>query len=86
MSKNDKNKKELERRADASSIQVSKAWDAAIAPAKAIPMNAMMLYMSGNGVQIFSMMVVWMMVSNPIKGILSMDQSMYRTCLGGPSY
>lgn len=39
-------------------------------------MNAFMLYMSGSGVQIFSMMVVGMLLTNPLKAILSI-----RTCM-----
>lgn len=57
-------------------IQVSKAWDVAYSPAKTIPMNFMMMWMSGNGVQIFSMMVVAMMIMNPLKGIMSMHGGM----------
>ena len=55
------------------SIQVARAWDAAFAPTKSIPMNALMLYMSGNSVQIFSMMGVYMMVANPIRGLADID-------------
>lgn len=40
-----------------------------MAPAKSIPMNLLMMYMSGNGVQIFSMMVVYMTVVNPLKAM-----------------
>lgn len=43
----------------------------AIAPAKSVPMQAFMLYMSGSGVQIFSMMVVGMLLTNPLKAIMS---------------
>ena len=42
-----------------------------MAPAKSVPMNAFMLYMSGSGVQIFSMMVVGMLLTGPVKAILS---------------
>ena len=44
-------------------------------PAKNLPMNAFMLYMSGNTVQIFSMMAVGMLFSTPIKGIAGVNQS-----------
>lgn len=56
-----------------SEIQVTKAWEAAYAPAKTIPMNFMMMWMSGNSVQIFSMMVVAMMIMNPLRGIMSIN-------------
>ncbi|TPX32093.1 hypothetical protein SmJEL517_g04758 [Synchytrium microbalum] len=46
-----------------------KAWDIALAPAKSIPMNGFMLYMSGNSVQIFSILITVMMFWNGIKGV-----------------
>ncbi|WFD05665.1 hypothetical protein MVES1_000997 [Malassezia vespertilionis] len=73
MEKPDKNKSVGDKKIDTSAIQVAKAWEAAMAPAKSIPMNLMMMYMSGNGVQIFSMMVVFMTVINPLKGITTIN-------------
>lgn len=32
-------------------------------------MNLMIMWMSGNSVQIFSMMIVMMLIMNPLKGI-----------------
>lgn len=52
-------------------LRQKRAWDVAFAPAKSVPMNAFMLYMSGSGVQIFSMMVVGMLLTNPIKAIMT---------------
>ncbi|KAJ3022492.1 hypothetical protein HKX48_006034 [Thoreauomyces humboldtii] len=46
-----------------------KAWETALAPAKSIPMNAIMLYMSGNSIQIFSVMVTVMLLWNSLKAI-----------------
>lgn len=46
-----------------------------MAPAKSIPMNAIMIYMSGNGVQLFSVMITAMLFWNPIKAIASLNQS-----------
>ncbi|KAG6850406.1 hypothetical protein H0H93_013631 [Arthromyces matolae] len=56
-------------------LKVSRAWDAAIAPAKALPMQAFMLYMSGGGVQIFSMGIVFMLLLTPFKNIAGMNES-----------
>jgi len=44
-------------------------------PAKTIPMNAIMIYMSGNGVQIFSVMITAMLFWQPIKAIFTLNQS-----------
>lgn len=73
LAQQEKNKEVASKPVDATSIQVSKAWEAAMAPAKSIPMNLMMLYMSGNSVQIFSMMVVYMTVVNPLKAITTVN-------------
>lgn len=64
-----------------SSIQQAKAWELAMSPAKTLPMNMMMMWMSGNGVQLFSMMVVMMMITNPLKGITSINNGMYKSIL-----
>ena len=34
-------------------------------PAKSLPMQAIMLYMSGSGIQIFSMGIVWTLLTSP---------------------
>ncbi|KAI8822440.1 uncharacterized protein EV422DRAFT_566132 [Fimicolochytrium jonesii] len=52
-------------------LKMKKAWETAIAVGKSIPMNAFMLYMSGNSIQIFSVMVTVMMLINAIKAILN---------------
>jgi ER membrane protein complex subunit 4 len=44
-------------------------------PAKTIPMNAIMIYMSGTGVQIFSVMITAMLFWQPIKAIFTLNQS-----------
>ncbi|KAI5291321.1 hypothetical protein KEM54_005407 [Ascosphaera aggregata] len=52
-------------------LKLKKAWEIALAPTKQIPMNAIMMYMSGNSLQIFSIMMVWMLFKGPITGIWS---------------
>ncbi|KAG6831226.1 hypothetical protein H0H92_012023 [Tricholoma furcatifolium] len=54
-------------------LKATRAWDAAIAPAKALPMQAFMLYMSGSGVQIFSMGIVFMLLFTPFKNVAGMN-------------
>ena len=43
----------------------------ALSPSKQLPMNAIMMYMSGNTLQIFSIMMVFMLFKGPIQGLLS---------------
>ncbi|KAJ1338882.1 hypothetical protein BSLG_006519 [Batrachochytrium salamandrivorans] len=55
-------------------LKVKKAWDTALAPAKSIPMNGLMLYMSGNSIQIFSILVTVMLLFNSAKAMLGVPQ------------
>jgi len=57
---------------------LKKAWEIALAPAKAIPMNAIMMYMSGNTLQIFSIMMTVMLFMNPIKALSSVGSTFSR--------
>ncbi|OAX35782.1 DUF1077-domain-containing protein, partial [Rhizopogon vinicolor AM-OR11-026] len=57
------------------SLKEKRAWDLAIAPAKSLPMQAFMLYMSGGGVQIFSMGIVFMLLLTPFKNIAGMNEA-----------
>jgi len=54
-------------------LKGKRAWDLAISPAKSLPMNAFMLYMSGGGVQIFSIGILAMLLVNPIKAVSTME-------------
>ncbi|KAF2237018.1 hypothetical protein EV356DRAFT_512292 [Viridothelium virens] len=59
-------------------LKLKKAWELAIAPAKQLPMNGIMMYMSGNSLQIFSIMMVWMLFKNPINAILNINPTFAR--------
>eukprot|EP01135_Chromosphaera_perkinsii_P006556 Nk52_evm1s542 gene=Nk52_evmTU1s542 len=56
-------------------LKLKKAWDVALGPGKSIPMNAFMMYMAGNTVQIFSIMITGMMFFNPVKALFSVGQT-----------
>ncbi|KAH9918388.1 DUF1077-domain-containing protein [Epithele typhae] len=56
-------------------MKQSRAWDLAISPAKSLPMQAFMLYMSGGGVQIFSMGIVFMLLSSPFKNVAAINSA-----------
>lgn len=59
-------------------LKVKKAWEVALAPVKQLPMTAFMMYMSGNGLQIFSIMMVFMAFKNPIVGLMATNQAFTR--------
>ncbi|EHK22310.1 uncharacterized protein TRIVIDRAFT_60824 [Trichoderma virens Gv29-8] len=59
-------------------LKLKKAWEVALAPVKGLPMTAIMMYMSGNSLQIFSIMMVFMAFKNPIVGLMSTNQAFER--------
>lgn len=59
-------------------LKLKKAWELAIAPAKQLPMNAIGMYMSGNSLQIFSIMMVAMLFKSPIQAIMNIQNVFVR--------
>lgn len=59
-------------------LKLKKAWEVALGPIKSLPMTGIMMYMSGNSLQIFSIMMVFMAFKNPIMGILGTNQAFER--------
>ncbi|EPS37420.1 hypothetical protein H072_8875 [Dactylellina haptotyla CBS 200.50] len=55
--------------AETDDLKVKKAWEIALAPAKSLPMNMIMMYMSGNSLQIFSIMMTVMLFMNPLRAL-----------------
>lgn len=47
----------------------------ALAPVKSLPMTGIMMYMSGNSLQIFSIMMVFMAFKNPLMGLMNTNQA-----------
>lgn len=61
---------------DNDQLKVKKAWEVALAPAKSLPMNLIMSYMSGNSLQIVPIMMTSMMFfMTPFKQILNTNQA-----------
>lgn len=58
-------------------LKGKRAWDVALAPVKSLPVQAFMLYMSGGGVQIFSIGIVFMLLLSPIKNIAGMNEGVF---------
>lgn len=59
-------------------LKLKKAWEVALGPVKNLPMTAIMMYMSGNGLQIFSIMMVFMAFKNPMMGLMGTNQAFER--------
>ncbi|VDK38875.1 unnamed protein product [Dibothriocephalus latus] len=54
-------------------LTVKRSWDIALAPLRQIPMNLLIMWMTGNSISIFPIMMVIMMFMRPIQAILSMQ-------------
>ncbi|WVR07046.1 hypothetical protein IAU60_004085 [Kwoniella sp. DSM 27419] len=52
-------------------LKLRRAWDLALSPAKSLPMQAVMLYFSGSGVQIFSLGMIFMLLTGPITAVFN---------------
>lgn len=59
-------------------LKLKKAWEIALAPIKQLPMTAIMMYMSGSSLQIFSIMMVFQAFKGPIMGLVSTNQAFER--------
>lgn len=59
-------------------LKLKKAWEVALAPVKSLPMTAIMMYMTGNTLQIFSIMMVFMAFKNPLVGLVATNQAFER--------
>ncbi|KAK5129944.1 hypothetical protein LTR08_002705 [Meristemomyces frigidus] len=59
-------------------LKIKKAWELALAPAKQLPMNAIGMYMTGNSLQIFSIMMVFMLFKGPITAVLNIQGTFQR--------
>ncbi|KAG8832222.1 hypothetical protein FRC17_001720 [Serendipita sp. 399] len=56
-------------------LKAKRAWDLATSPAKQLPMQMIMVYFSGGGVQIFSMGMVAMLLASPFKAVAGMNEA-----------
>ena len=65
------------------SLMVQKAWQISFQPAKSIPMNMIVSYMSGTSLQIISIMTALMFVSNPIKSVINIRRT-FKPVMGNP--
>lgn len=57
------------------SILVKKSWDIALAPLKSMPMNLFIMYMAGNSISLFPIMMVGMLFLRPVKALISINST-----------
>jgi len=62
-------------------LVVKKSWDIALGPLKQIPMNLFIMYMAGNSISIFPIMMVGMLFLRPVKALFTI-QSIFKLIEG----
>lgn len=50
---------------------MKKSWDLALGPLKQVPMNLFIMYMAGNSISIFPIMMVGMLIVRPLKALFA---------------
>ncbi|CAH0557566.1 unnamed protein product [Brassicogethes aeneus] len=60
---------EVSKKTDINRLITKKSWDLALAPVKQLPMNLFLMYMAGNSISIFPIMMVGMLLLRPIQAI-----------------
>jgi len=56
-------------------LMTKRSWDTALGPIKQVPMNLFMMWMAGNSISIFPIMMVGMMAMRPIQAFMSLGDT-----------
>ena len=80
-------REEISREADPN-LRIKRSWDLALGPFKQVPMNLFIMWMSGNTISIFPIMMVFMMMFRPFKTLFSVSQTFkgFETSGGGVTF
>lgn len=68
---------ENSRENDSNHLIIKKSWDLALGPIKQVPMNLFIMFMAGNSISIFPIMMVGMLIIRPVKALFTVQQSEY---------
>ncbi|KAK0089783.1 hypothetical protein PV325_005409 [Microctonus aethiopoides] len=60
---------------DSNHLIIKKSWDLALGPLKQVPMNLFIMFMAGNSISIFPIMMVGMLIIRPVKALFSLQQT-----------
>ena len=66
---------EITKKADTSHLIIKKSWELALAPLKQVPMNLFIMYMAGNSISIFPIMMVGMLFMRPIQALFAVNST-----------
>ena len=69
-------------------LRAKRSWDMALGPIKQAPMNLFIMYMSGNTISIFPIMMVIMLLFRPIKTLFTVASTFKAldASVGGPGH
>lgn len=65
----------MTKKTDTSHLIKKKSWEVALAPLKQVPMNLFIMYMAGNSISIFPIMMVGMLFMRPIQALFSINST-----------
>ena len=65
------------RESDSNHLIIKKSWDLALGPLKQVPMNLFIMYMAGNSISIFPIMMVGMLIIRPVKALFTLSKVSY---------
>lgn len=66
---------ETTKKTDTSHLIKKKSWELALAPLKQVPMNLFIMYMAGNSISIFPIMMVGMLFMRPLQALFSINST-----------
>ncbi|KAF4518634.1 hypothetical protein B566_EDAN005961 [Ephemera danica] len=66
---------ETSKESDPNHLIIKKSWDLALGPMKQVPMNLFIMYMAGNSISIFPIMMVGMLIVRPVKALFTMQNA-----------
>jgi hypothetical protein len=66
---------EVAMESDPSHLIIKKSWELALGPLKQVPMNLFIMYMAGNSISIFPIMMVGMLIVRPVKALFTMQKT-----------
>ncbi|XKL60659.1 hypothetical protein PGB90_007716 [Kerria lacca] len=69
------NQIETIREADSARLIIKKSWDLALGPIKQVPMNMFLVYMAGNSISIFPIMMIGMIIIRSVKALFTIQQA-----------
>lgn len=66
-------------------LAIKRSWDVALGPLRQVPMNLFIMFMTGNSISIFPIVMVVMMLLKPIQAIFSI-QSTFKLIEGNQAF